>query len=66
MGSVNGLGQSITSIVRAIGPALTTSLFAISKEYNVLGGNLVYVILALLTTTLVVLSRRLPDLKDEE
>ncbi|KAF8545595.1 hypothetical protein OG21DRAFT_1395179, partial [Imleria badia] len=49
-GSVNGLSQSFTSAARAIGPALTTSLFALSKEYNVLGGNLVYVTLATLIT----------------
>ncbi|KAI9574045.1 MFS general substrate transporter [Boletus coccyginus] len=66
LGSTNGVSQSLTSIARAIGPALTTSLFAVSKEYNVLGGNLVYVILAVLTTISVVLSQRLPDLKDGE
>ena len=41
LGSTNGLSQSLSSTARAIGPALTTSLFAVSKEYNVLGGNLV-------------------------
>jgi hypothetical protein len=66
LGSTNGLSQSLTSIARAIGPALTTSLFAFSKEYNVLGGNLIYVILAILVTILVLLSQRLPDLEDEE
>ncbi|KAH0833279.1 MFS general substrate transporter [Lanmaoa asiatica] len=66
LGSTNGLSQSLTSIARAIGPALTTSLFALSKQYNILGGNLVYVVLVILTTILVVLSQLLPDLKDEE
>lgn len=66
LGSVHGLSQSLTSIARAIGPVSTTSLFAFSKEYNVLGGNLVYVGLAMLATTLVLLSRRLPDLNDDE
>ncbi|KAF8442388.1 major facilitator superfamily domain-containing protein [Boletus edulis BED1] len=66
LGSVNGLSQSLVSTARAIGPALTTSLFAASKQYNILGGNLVYVVLAILTTFLVILSRRLPALKDEE
>ncbi|KAI9570507.1 hypothetical protein HD554DRAFT_2170112 [Boletus coccyginus] len=56
----------LTSLARVIGSALTTSLFAVSKEYNVRGGNLVYVILATLAAILVVLSQRLPDLKDEE
>ena len=65
LGSVNGLSQSFTSIARAIGPAFTTSLFAFSKEYNLLGGNLVYVLMAMLTTILVILSQRLPDLRDE-
>ncbi|KAF8553971.1 MFS transporter [Imleria badia] len=66
LGSVNGLSQSFTSAARAIGPALTTSLFAFSKEYNVLGGNLVYVILVILATILVLLSRCLPNMKNEE
>jgi len=66
LGSTNGLSHSLVSMTRAIGPALTTSLFAVSKEYNVLGGNLVYVILIMLNTILVVLSRRLPELKDED
>lgn len=66
LGSTNGVSQSLTSIARAIGPASMTSLFAFSKQYNVLGGNLIYVILAILTTILVVLSRRLPDVKTEE
>ena len=66
LGSVSGLSHGLTSIARAIGPALTTSLFAASKEYNILGGNLVYVVLALLTTILVMLSHRLPELTDED
>ncbi|KIJ14300.1 Drug:H+ antiporter-1 family protein [Paxillus involutus ATCC 200175] len=66
LGTMNGLGQTTTSITRAIGPAMTTSLFAFSKEYNILGGNLVYIILAVLTTVLVFLSRRLPELRDDE
>ncbi|KAH7884692.1 MFS general substrate transporter [Phlebopus sp. FC_14] len=66
LGTTNGLSQTLTSIARAIGPAVATSLFAVSKEKNVLGGNLVYVILAMLTTGLVLLSRLLPDLTDDE
>ncbi|KAF8135016.1 MFS general substrate transporter [Boletus edulis] len=66
LGSVHGLSQSLTSAARAIGPVLMTSLFAVSKEYNILGGNLVYVILVILTAILVMLSRRLPTLKDDE
>jgi len=39
LGAVNGLGQTTASMARAFGPALATSLFAFSKEYNVLDGN---------------------------
>jgi len=66
LGSTNGLSQSLTSIARAIGPVMSTSLFAVSKQYNILGGNLVYVVLGILITILIVLSRRLPDLEDGE
>ncbi|KAF9237646.1 MFS general substrate transporter [Melanogaster broomeanus] len=66
LGTMNGLSQTTTSIARAIGPAVATSLFAFSKEHNILGGNLTYVVLTALTTALVLLSRRLPELRDEE
>lgn len=45
LGTTNGLGQQLASIVRAIGPALFTSLFAVSLERNWLGGYIVYLIL---------------------
>ena len=66
LGSVHGISQSFASIARAIGPVLTTSSFAASKQYNILGGNFAYVVLAILTTILVMLSLCLPDLKDDE
>ncbi|KAI5988258.1 MFS general substrate transporter [Pisolithus marmoratus] len=65
LGTMNGLSQTATSIARAIGPATFTSLFALSKEYNLLGGNLVYVVLLILLCLLVFLSRRLPELKED-
>ncbi|KAI6095037.1 MFS general substrate transporter [Pisolithus croceorrhizus] len=66
LGTMNGLSQTTTSIARAMGPATFTSLFAFSKEYNLLGGNLVYVVLLLLLCLLVFLSRRLPELKKDK
>ncbi|KAI6040742.1 major facilitator superfamily domain-containing protein [Pisolithus marmoratus] len=65
LGTMNGLSQTATSIARAIGPATFTSLFALSKEYNLLGGNLVYVVFLILLCLLVFLSRRLPELKED-
>ena len=45
LGTLNGISQTIISIIRAIGPAAATSLFSLSAEKNILGGHLVYVIL---------------------
>ena len=61
LGAVNGLSQTSASISRVVGPALATSLFALSKEHNLLNGNAVYVILILLSGVLVWLAGKLPD-----
>ncbi|KAG1748656.1 major facilitator superfamily domain-containing protein [Suillus lakei] len=61
LGAINGLGQTSASMARAFGPALATSLFAASKEYNLLGGNAVFAILLVLAGTLRWLGSRLPD-----
>ncbi|KAH8100132.1 MFS general substrate transporter [Cristinia sonorae] len=45
LGATNGLGQVVASILRAVGPATSTSLFAMSHEYNWLGGNAVFIVL---------------------
>lgn len=41
---VAGIAFAVECVTRAIGPALSNSLFAISIESNVLGGQLVWVI----------------------
>lgn len=46
VGATNGLSHVVASTVRAIGPALATSLFSLTMENNWLGGYAVYVILA--------------------
>ena len=61
LGAINGLGQTTASIARAVGPALTTSLFAFSKEHNVLNGNAIYVILIILAGGFRWLGSQLPD-----
>ncbi|KAI6155625.1 major facilitator superfamily domain-containing protein [Pisolithus tinctorius] len=66
LGTMNGLSQTTTSFARAMGPAAFTSLFAFSKEYNLLGGNLVYIVLLIVLCLLVFLSRCLPELKKDE
>jgi hypothetical protein len=61
LGAVNGLAQTTASMVRAVGPALTTSLFAFSKEHNILNGNAVYLVLIILAGVLMWLGSQLPD-----
>ncbi|KZT32310.1 MFS general substrate transporter [Sistotremastrum suecicum HHB10207 ss-3] len=45
VGATVGLGQIFASISRFLGPAFGAALFAVSIEKNILGGNLVYVVL---------------------
>jgi MFS family permease len=61
LGAINGLGQTSASVARAIGPALATSLFAFSKEHNLLNGNAVFAILIVLAGVLRWLASQLPD-----
>ncbi|KAG1872313.1 MFS general substrate transporter [Suillus subalutaceus] len=61
LGAINGLGQTSAAVARAVGPALTTSLFAVSKEHNLLGGNAVFVILIVLAGGFRWLASQLPD-----
>jgi MFS family permease len=67
LGAINGLGQTTVSISRAFGPALATSLFAFSKERNLLNGNAVYVILIILGGVSMWLGSQLPgELQDRD
>lgn len=60
LGATNGLGQTVISVLRAIGPAGSTSLFALSIEKNILGGYAVYVVFAALSFLSLFLAVRLP------
>jgi MFS family permease len=61
LGAINGLGQTSAAMARAFGPALATSLFAFSKEHNILNGNAIYVIFIILAGGLRWLASQLPD-----
>ncbi|KAJ8515787.1 hypothetical protein ONZ45_g6841 [Pleurotus djamor] len=61
LGATNGLAQTTVSIARAIGPAMATSLFSVSKEYKLFGGNFVYVFLVFLSLCALTLARQLPE-----
>ena len=45
LGATNGVAQTVVSIQRTVGPAAAASLFALSLDNNILGGNFVYVVL---------------------
>ncbi|KAF8220943.1 MFS general substrate transporter [Tricholoma matsutake] len=60
LGAVNGLSQTTVSIARAIGPALTTSLYSLSVEHKILGGYAVYTILFALSILGLLLGIQLP------
>ncbi|KAF8589352.1 major facilitator transporter [Ramaria rubella] len=60
LGATNGLAQTIASIVRSLGPASTTALFALSIKHNLLGGNMVYSVLCLFSLVATMTTRLLP------
>ncbi|KAF8207043.1 major facilitator superfamily transporter [Mycena galopus ATCC 62051] len=60
-GTVNGISQTTASIFRAIGPALSTSLFSFSVEHNLWGGYAVYAIFWVLSALALLLGWRLPN-----
>ncbi|KAK7052002.1 MFS general substrate transporter [Favolaschia claudopus] len=73
LGATNGIAQTCISIVRAIGPVASTSLFSISLERNILDGYFVYLVMVILsassliaTTFLPTTLWEVPDEDDEE
>jgi hypothetical protein len=66
LGATNGLSQTTVSIARAIGPAMSTSLFSLSVQRNLLGGYAVYAILFGLSSLAMLLAVQLPHEMWEE
>jgi hypothetical protein len=68
LGAVNGIAQTTASVVRAIGPATSTSLFSLSVSHNLLGGYAVYLILMCIAAAAMLLAALLPrkGWKDDE
>ncbi|KIK76845.1 hypothetical protein PAXRUDRAFT_835199 [Paxillus rubicundulus Ve08.2h10] len=61
LGALHGLAQTTASVVRAIGPASATSLFAYSIQHNFVGGYGVYIVIILIAMATSPLCARLPD-----
>ena len=60
MGTALGIGQMLTSGMRSISPFLVSSLFSISLQRHLAGGNLVFYILMGLTLLYVRISHMVP------
>lgn len=67
LGATNGISQTTVSIARAIGPGLSTSLFALSLETNILGGYAMYAVFVIFSSLALLLAVQLPrKMWDEE
>jgi hypothetical protein len=47
LGTINGLAQTVGVSCRIFAPSVASSLFSLSVQHNLLGGTLVYLILAI-------------------
>ncbi|KAF8592881.1 MFS general substrate transporter [Ceratobasidium sp. AG-I] len=63
LGTLNGISQTTISIIRAVGPATATSLFAVSVEKDLLGGWFVYAVLTGVNVLGLIASRWLTEEK---
>ncbi|KAG1738419.1 major facilitator superfamily domain-containing protein [Suillus paluster] len=60
LGATNGLASMTASIVRAVGPAMSTSMFAYSVQHNIMGGYAVYAVLVTMSVFAVRFAGTLP------
>ena len=60
-GTLNGLAQMTVSVMRALAPSIAASLFAVSLEQNIAGGNMVYIVLCIVTVANICASFQLPN-----
>ncbi|KAJ6546345.1 major facilitator superfamily domain-containing protein [Mycena sp. CBHHK59/15] len=65
-GTANGLSQTTVALARAVGPALSTSLFSLSVQRGLLGGYAVYLVFFVLSGMALLLARQLPEQVWEE
>ncbi|KAG1857943.1 major facilitator superfamily domain-containing protein [Suillus tomentosus] len=60
LGATNGLAQMLGSVMRAVGPTVVSSLFALSLEKDLLGGTAVYWIMCTIVMVILGCSTYLP------
>ncbi|KAF5358781.1 hypothetical protein D9758_008532 [Tetrapyrgos nigripes] len=60
LGMTNGLNQMTVGLTRAIGPAVSNSLFSVSIKHNYVGGYMVYTVLVAAACVAMVVGSMLP------
>lgn len=60
LGTMNAIALTLSSALRSVVPALATSLFAVGVRYQILHGQLAWIVLSLSTVILAVSLRWLP------
>ena len=60
LGAINGLAQSLACVARGLAPTAFSSLFALSLQWKVAGGNLVYLVAVAGTIAGIYFSLQLP------
>ena len=63
LGATNGLAQALGSSMRALAPSVASSLFSMSLESQMMGGNMVYIVLSGLALVGMSLAYQLPRQK---
>jgi hypothetical protein len=66
LGATNGIAQLVASVVRAIGPATATSMYAFSVGHKLLGGYAVYAVLIATTLFAIQFALKLPQNLDDD
>jgi hypothetical protein len=66
LGTMNGLAQTVGVSCRIFAPTVASSLFSISVQHNLLGGTMVYLILAVIAVFGLLVSLGLPKKLDSE
>lgn len=60
LGAINGMGQAIASFMRSIAPSFASSLFSLSLQKKLAGGNTVFFVLLGITAIGIRISLFLP------
>ncbi|KAJ6570067.1 major facilitator superfamily multidrug-resistance, DHA1 sub-family [Mycena vulgaris] len=60
LGGLNGLAQMVGTVLRSVAPSFASSLFSLSAEHHIAGGNMVYIVLFAATLGAVRCSMLLP------